>query len=156
MTRVWAKRGSRPRTVRQTKYDWLYVIGAVCPRSGQTVGLISPNIDTDIINIFTGQFIKEVEPDIHVVMLWDKAGFHTSGRLKIPENVTIVPLPSHSPELNPVENLWHYFRSHFWSNRAYADYEDLRVVAVDGWRKAALDRELVKSVCRAEYIERNI
>jgi hypothetical protein len=36
------------------------------------------------------------------------------------------------------------------------DYEDLRLAAVDGWRKAALDRELVKSVCRAEYTERNI
>lgn len=153
---MWARKGSRPRTVRQTKYDWLYVIGAVCPRSGQTVGLISPNMDTDIINIFTGQFIKEVEPNIHVVMLWDKAGFHTSGRLKMPENMTIVPLPSHSPELNPVENLWHYFRSHFWSNRAYADYDDLRLAAVDGWQKAALNPEIVKSVCRAEYTERSI
>ena len=41
MTRVWALRGSRPRVVRQTKYEWLYVIGAVCPETGQTVGLLS-------------------------------------------------------------------------------------------------------------------
>jgi len=142
--------------VRQTKYDWLYVIGAVCPRSGRTVGLISPGIDTGIINIFTGQFVNDIEPDIHRVMLWDKAGFHTSGKLKIPENITVVPLPSHSPELNPVENLWHYPRGHFWSNRAYCGYDDLRLAAVDGWRKAALSPEIVKSVCRAEYTERSI
>ncbi len=32
-------------------------------------------------------------------------------------NVTLVSLPPYSPELNPVENLWHYLRSHHWSNR---------------------------------------
>jgi transposase len=156
ITRVWAKKGSRPRTVRQTKYDWLYVIGAVCPQTGQTVGLISPNINANVINVFYEQFIKEVCTDVHVVMLWDKAGFHTSKKLKIPENVTTVPLPSYSPELNPVENLWHYFRSHYWANRAYSDYDDLRLAAVDGWRKAALDPDVVKSVCRAKYTERRV
>lgn len=142
--------------MRQTKYDWLYVIGAVCPQTGQTVGLISPNINTNVINVFCEQFIKEVCPDVHVVMLWDKAGFHMSKKLRIPETVTTVPLPSYSPELNPVENLWHYFRSHFWANRAYSDYDDLRLAVVDGWRKAALDSDVVKSVCRAKYTERRI
>ncbi|MHC4756940.1 MAG: transposase [Planctomycetota bacterium] len=39
--------------------------------------------------------------------------YNTSKKLKIPENATIFPLPSYSPELNPVENLWHYLRSHY-------------------------------------------
>jgi transposase len=142
--------------VRQTKYDWLYVIGSVCPQTGQTVGLISPNINTNVINVFCEQFTKELCRDVHVVMLWDRAGFHTSKKLRIPENITVMPLPSYSPELNPVENLWHYFRSHFWANRSYSDYDDLRLAAVDGWRKAALDADVVKSVCRAKYTERRI
>jgi len=139
----------------QTKYDWLYVIGAVCPETGQTVGLISPNINTSIINVFFEQFIKEVSPDVHVIMLWDKAGFHISKELNTPENATIVPLPSYSPELNPVENLWHYFRSRYWANRAYADYDDLRYAAIDAWQKAALEPAIIKSVCRASYAERS-
>ena len=110
---VQALRGSQPRVVRQAKYEWLYVIGAVCPGTGQTVGLLSPNINTDITNVFFEQFCKEADPDVHVVMVWDMAGFHTSKDLKIPENVTIVALPPYSPELNPVENLWHYLRSHY-------------------------------------------
>ncbi len=48
------------------------------------------------------------------------------------DRLVLIFLPAYSPELNPAENLWHYFRSHFWSNRAYADYDDLRVAAVDG------------------------
>ena len=147
-------RGSRPRALRQTKYEWLYVIGAVCPQTGQSVGLLAPTINTDIMNAFFEQFAAEVSPDIHVVMVWDQAGFHTSKKLKVPENVTIVPLPPYSPELNPVENLWHYLRSHYWANRIYADYDALRYAAVDAWQKAALNPDIIQSVCRAPYTER--
>jgi len=55
-----------------------------------------------------------------------------------------------------MENLWHYFRSHYWSNRTYWDYEHLREAAVEDWGQAALDGNLVKSVCRAKYAERNV
>lgn len=155
ITRVWALRGSRPRVVRQTKYEWLYVIGAVCPETGQTVGLLSPSINTKIINIFFEQFGRETDPNVHVVMVWDQAGFHTAKDLHVPENVTLVPLPAYSPELNPVENLWHYLRSHYWANRIYDNYDDLRLAAINAWQNAALDLEIIKSVCRASYIQRS-
>ncbi len=151
MTRVWARRGSRPRAVRQTRYEWLYVIGAVCPYSGQSVGLLTGCINTDIVNVYLQQFRSELEADVHAVLVWDQAGFHKSKELSVPENITIVWLPAYSPELNPVENLWHYFRSHYCSNRAYADYDDLRTTAVNAWQKTALDREIIKSVCCADY-----
>ena len=54
-----------------------------------------------MMNAFFEQFAAEVSTDIHVVMVWDQAGFHTSKKLKVPENATIVPLPPYSPELNP-------------------------------------------------------
>ena len=49
-------------------------------------------MNTNITNIFLEQFTKETDPNVHVVMVWDKAGFHTSKDLKVPENVSIVPL----------------------------------------------------------------
>jgi len=55
---------------------------------------------------------------------------------------------------NPVENFWHYLRSHYWANRIYADYDALRYAAIDAWQKAALDPAIIKSVCRAPYAER--
>jgi transposase len=117
--------------------------------------LLSPNINTNIINIFFEQFCKETDPNVHVVMVWDRAGFHTSKDLKVPENITIVPLPAYSPELNPVENLWHYLRSHYWANRSYSDYDDLRYAAIGAWQNAALDPEIIKSVCRTPYVQRS-
>ena len=87
--------------------------------------MLAPYISVEIINLFLEQFAKEIPDDVHVVMVWDQAGFHTGKALKVPRDITIVPLPPYSPELNPMENLWHYLRSHYWSNRAFADYEAL-------------------------------
>ena len=152
LTRKWARKGSRPPAVKQTQYDYLYVIGAVCPASGQAVGLLSPHINTEVMNIFLEQFAQEVDPDVHAVMIWDQAGFHTSKQLKLSPNVTVVPLPPYSPELNPIENLWHYLRSHEWSNRVYEDYKALLKAACHGWQKHCLRPDLVRSVCNAPYL----
>jgi transposase len=65
--------------------------------------------------------------------------------------VTLVQLPPYSPELNPIENLWHYLKSHYWSNRNYTDYDALEDAA---WQTAVLDQDLMKTVCAAPYLER--
>jgi transposase len=115
--------------------------------------MISPDIDTAIVNIFLEQMARQIAPDVHVVLIWDQAGFHTAGRLKVPPNITVLPLPPYSPELNPVENLWHYLRSHHWSNREYGDWDALDEAACNAWRSTCLDPEIIKSVCRACYAE---
>jgi transposase len=153
LTNVWARKGTRPTVVRQTEYKYLWVLGAVCPETGHAEGLLSPQLNTSIINIFLKQFSATIPPDEHVVMVWDGAGFHISKALCVPDNITLVPLPAYSPELNPIENLWHYLKSHYWSNRAYADYEELEQAAMDAWCKAVLDEDLIKSVCAAPYLE---
>ncbi len=116
VTNVWAPKGSRPRAVRQTEYEYLWVLGAVCPETGHAEGLLSPRLNADVINIFLRQFSTTLASDEHAVMLWDGAGFHTAGAVEAPENVTLIQLPPYSPELNPMENLWHYLKSHYWSN----------------------------------------
>ena len=63
------------------------------------------------------------------------AGWHKSRDLKLPEGITVLLLPPYSPELNPVENLWHYLRSHYLSNRSYADYDALLAAGTDAYRK---------------------
>lgn len=153
LTRVWAQTGSRPRAVRQTQYDYLYVLGAVCPATGQSAGLLAPYLNTSIVNRFLAQLAEELAPEVHAVMLWDQAGFHTANALKVPANVTLIELPPYSPELNPVENLWHYLRSHFWSNRDYENYDALMDAATHAWRQAALDPETIKTVCAAPYLQ---
>jgi len=154
LTRVWAKKGSRPRAVRQTQYDYLYVLGAVCPGTGQSVGLLAPHLDTAMVNHFFEQFAQELGADVHAVLVWDQAGYHTAKALKVPPNVSLIALPPYSPELNPVENLWHYLRSHHWSNRCHQDYDDLTKAATHAWRHACLNADLMKTVCAVPYLTR--
>lgn len=152
LTNVWAPKGSRPTALRQTEYQYLWVIGAVCPETGHAEGLLSPQLNAKIVNEFLAQFARTLPADEQAVMIWDGAGFHVAKELCVPENVTLVKLPPYSPELNPIENLWHYLKSHFWSNRAYDDYDALEQAAVDAWEKAVLNPELMKTVCAATYL----
>jgi transposase len=152
-TAVWARTGSRPTAVRQTEYEYLWVIGAVCPETGHAEGLLSPKLNTEMINVFLSQFAATLPADEHAVMVWDGAGFHRSGQLTVPPNITLIQLPPYSPELNPIENLWHYLKSHFWSNRSYEDYDALESAAIAAWRTAVLDTDLMKTVCAAPYTQ---
>ena len=147
ISRVWAKVGTRPGALRQTQYDYLYVFTAVCPETGQASGLITPHVNTDTMNVFLEQFSNELPRDVHAVMVLDRAGWHTAATLKVPGNVTLLHLPPKSPELNPSENLWHYLRSHFWANRFYATWDDLKTAATEAWRRVCLVPELIMSVC---------
>ena len=152
-TNVWAKRGSRPRALRQTEYQYLWVIGAVCPETGHAEGLLTPQLNTQMINIFLKQFAQALPEDEHAVMVWDRAGFHTAKALEVPANITIIPLPPYSPELNPIENLWHYLKSHYWSNRTYANYDEIEEAAMDAWQLAVLNEDLIKTLCTAPYAQ---
>jgi len=152
LTRKWAPTGSRPTAVKQTKYEWIYLYAAVEPASGESVALLAPNANTGTFNVFLRMLSKELKPKEHAVLILDGAGWHKSKKLAMPENITCLLLPPYSPELNPVENLWHYLRSHHLSNRAYSDYEALLDVGGDMWRK--LMPEIIKSVGGCPYIER--
>ena len=152
LTRVWARRGTRPRRVRQDGRESLYVLTAVCAASGAAVGLVMPELNTAVVNLFLEEFSRQLAPGVHAVLLWDNAGHHTGGGLVVPENVSLIGLLPYSPELNPVENLWHYLRSHHWSHRVYADYEALRDGAAEAWRAVCLDPEKIRSICAAPYL----
>ena len=152
MARVWAKKGSRPRAVRQTQYGYLYVLTAVCIATGDASGLISPTLNVGVVNLFLEQFGRELPAGVHAVLVWDGAGYHTGNGLAVPANVSLIRLVPYSPELNPVENLWHYLRSHYWSLRVYRDDEALEEAAIAAWRAVCLKPGLVQTVCAAPYL----
>jgi transposase len=153
ITRVWAPRGSRPRAVRQNGREWLYVLMAVCAATGTASALIMPELNTEVVNLFLGQFSGELPAGVHAVLIWDGAGYHTGGELVVPANVSLIQLPPYSPELNPVENLWHYLRAHHWSNRPYEGYKGLEREAIRSLCAVCEDPEGLKSICNADYVK---
>ncbi len=153
ITRVWAHKGSRPRAVRQNGREWLYVLMAVCAATGAASALIMPELNTAVVNLFLEQFSGGLPAGVHAVLIWDGAGFHTGKDLVVPGNVSLIRLPPYAPELNPIENLWHYLRSHHWSNREYRGYEGLKEEAVRSVRAVCQDVERLKTICNAEYLK---
>ncbi len=153
MTGVWAERGTRPTAPKQTAYGNLHVPTAVCPATGRAEGLICPHVNCAVIQIFLDGLSATIPEGIHVVLVWDGAGYHTAGALRAPPNLTLVGLPPYSPELNPVERLWSYLRQHHRSNRVYEDVDAVEAAAMAGSRAACLDPAKVRSICRCEYLD---
>jgi transposase len=151
-TTVWGLTGSRPQTVRQTAYEWCYVFGAVNPVTGNSSALVAPSVNTELMSQHLRFISEEAGPQTHVVLVVDGAGWHRSKTLQVPENITLLPLPPYSPQLNAIEKLWGFIRSHFLSNRQYRDYDHLFTTACDACREVQEPR--IKSICRTTWIER--
>ena len=77
ITRVWARRGSRPRAVRQTGFTSLYVLAAVCAATGAMSAVIMPTLNTEVVNLFLEQFSRELPAGVHEVLILDGAGLET-------------------------------------------------------------------------------
>ena len=65
-----------------------------------------------------------VAPSVHAVLLLNQADWHGSHDLVIPDNITLLPLPPRSPELNPVENISQFMRGNWLLNHVFASYAD--------------------------------
>jgi transposase len=150
ITSVWAEKGSRPTTVRQTKYEWCYLYAAVEPATGESAALIAPDANTGTMSQFLEILDAERKPDEKIILIMDGAGWHKSKSLKVPSGIKVLLLPAYSPELNPTENLWHYVRSHHLSNRAYKNYDALFDAGTDAYRK--LTPDILKTVCACPYL----
>ena len=71
------------------------------------------------------EIARHVGKGAHAVLLLDRAGWHTTGALKWPKNITPILLPSRSPELNPVDQVWQFLRGNFLSNRVFETYDEI-------------------------------
>ena len=78
---------------------------------------------------------QAVAPGAHAMVLLDQAGWHLSTRLKVPANITLVPLPAKAPELNPMENVWQFVRENWLSNRIFSSYKEVLDHCCDAWNK---------------------
>jgi len=76
-----------------------------------------------------------VSPGAHAILIVDQAGWHTTKKLNIPPNITLLPLPPKSPELNPVENVWQFMRDNWLSSRIFKSYDEIVDICSEAWNK---------------------
>ena len=85
------------------------------------------------MNLHLAEISQAVAPGAHAVLLMDQAGWHTSEKLDLPANISIVLLPPKSPELNPAENIWQFMRDNWLSNRVFESAEDIVDHCCSAW-----------------------
>jgi transposase len=124
--RIWAPKGKRPTAPHQIKREWLYVYGLVRPGTAETFGLLLPEVNTEWMGLALAEWARWVDPQgrKRLVLVTDGARWHTSGKLVLPQQVELFPLPANTPELQPVESAWPLLRE-VVANEAFEGLEPL-------------------------------
>lgn len=135
ITRRWARRGTRPRAPHDQRTKWAYIFGAVCPAKEKGAGLVMPWRDTHAMAEHLKLISAEVAPGAIAILILDRAGWRITGKLDVPDNIHLLPLPPRSPELNPMENVWRFMRDNRLSNRVFKDYDDILAHCCESWNK---------------------
>jgi hypothetical protein len=151
LTRVWGPTGSRPVAPKDLGFASAYMFGAVCPSEGKAAALIMPICNTAAMNHHLSEISSQVAADAHAVVILDGAGWHRSQGLVVPSNITLLELPPYSPELNPVERIWHYLRSHWLANSVFPGPADIMDACEMAWNRVAANHGLVRSLCAVAW-----
>jgi len=148
--RCWCIKGVIPSVKQQLIREFTYVFNAVCPQTGNTCSLIMPTANTITMEIFLNTLAKQ-QSDERIILCMDKAGWHTTQQLQVPDNIIIWFLPPYSPELNPVELIWRELRAKYFNNKTFETMnhlDDHLVYAINDFTK---DKEKIKSLTKINY-----
>ena len=148
----WWLRGRRAPGRCDRRFEWAYIFAAVEPGTGADVALVLPEATTATMNLFLAEFATSLPEDTHAVLVLDRAGWHGAGALVVPANVTLVPLPPYSPELNPVERVWLHLKERFLSHRLLADYDAIADAACNAWNRLCAEVGRLTSLCSYPWI----
>jgi putative transposase len=131
ITRRWAKRRTRPSAPRDQRTASAYIFGAICPAEGKGAGSSFP--------VATARPWPCIAWKSRSRSRQEHMRFSArSGRMACLEEaagsrqITLVPLPPKSPELNPVENIWQSIRENW---RIFNSYHDILDHCCFTWNK---------------------
>jgi transposase len=147
----WAPMGTRPEIKTPMVREYDYAFGAVAPLTGQLVSLVLPRCDTEMMGIFLAE-VSQRHLKEHVLMFMDQAGWHTTKKLKLPDNVTIDFLPPRSPQCNPQEPVWKVLRRDHLGNRHFNSLAEVSRVTAAGLQALEKNPAFLKGLCGFDWI----
>jgi hypothetical protein len=113
---------------------------------------VLPVVNAAVMDLFLAQFAATLPAHAHAGLVLDGAGWHDERALAVPDNLTLVPLPAYSPELNPVERVWLYLRERFLSLRLFPDTEAMIEACCRAWNALAAETGRLQSLCAYPWI----
>jgi transposase len=149
--RCWCKAPTRPLVRAMLSRQYVYAFAAVSPGDGQLDSLVLPQADTQCMQLFLDEVARRHAAE-NIVMVLDGAGWHRSGRLRLPQNLRLLFLPPYSPELNPQEHVWDELREKFFHNRVFDSLDAVENALVDALRSLEQQPDRIKSITGWQWI----
>jgi transposase len=147
LRRMITARGVKPVAPFLHRFDNLYLFGAFSPITGESCLLEMPYCNRATFQIFINE-LSGKNPCEFKILILDNGAFHHAKSLVIPDNVAFIFLPPYSPELNPAEKMWRYFKDRI-SMIAYQSLDMLQLHLSHVTKQITYD--LVKSICGNEF-----
>jgi hypothetical protein len=87
--RIWVDEFAVPIANVNWRFKWLWLYGFVHPKSGQTYWWILPYVNIELFNRVLEDFARHfgVGKTKQVVLVLDRAGWHTSDKVKVPDGI---------------------------------------------------------------------
>lgn len=149
--RMLAIKGVKPLMTYQHKFKNFYLFGAFSPITGTQFTLELPKCNSDWFQLYLDEFSLQ-DPDEFKILFLDNGAFHKAKELDIPHNIQLLFIPPYSPELNPAEKMWRYFKDRI-ANEVFKTLDDLSLrlsqLIVD------LKNETIKSITSFDYYINN-
>ena len=136
--------GIRPTVPKQQVRQYVYAYAAVAPSLGKMTCLILPYANTKMMNLFLQQVAVEFS-EYFIVLQVDKASWHRSNCLVIPENIRLIFQPAYSPKLMPVEHIWEDIRENHFYNHAFKSIDKVEEKLSEGLLELCSDPERLRS-----------
>jgi transposase len=145
--KCWCQKGIIPKVTQQLIREYTYAFGAVCPETGNIFSLIMPYADSQAMNIFL-KLLSEQQQNERIILCMDKAGWHTTKQLAVPQNIILWFLPPYSPELNPVELIWRELRAKYFNNKTFNTLNDVNGHLEYALNDFAKDKQSIKKLTK--------
>jgi len=147
------RKGTRPRAVQQQQFEYAYLFGAVCVNNGKTEAVIAPVSNMEYMQAHLKLISRATLAGKHAVVIMDQASWHQRHLADEFHNLTIIHIPPYSPELNPIEQVWHWLRQNELANRCFSGYEDIVNSCSDAWNQFREDKSRVISLCFRDWVD---
>jgi hypothetical protein len=119
---------------------------------GVGAALVLPTVGAEAMNRHLAEISGLVMPGAHAVSSLDGAGWHQAGgKLKVPDNISLLALPPYSPELNPVENVWQFLRQNYLANRVFDTCDAIVDACCDAWNALIAAPHTIRSIASRDW-----
>jgi hypothetical protein len=115
--------------------------------------LVLPAVNVEAMTMHLAEISRCVTAGAIALLIVDRAGWHSSPKLAVPENIVLLKLPPYAPELNAAENIWEYLRGNILSHQVWETYEAIVHACCDAWNGLMHTPEIIRSIATRHWAQ---